>query len=109
MKATLALTLSILPMSIFAQGSLTPPGAPAPTMKSLDQIEARTPIAGGTSAVTIGSGSYYLTGNLTISSTSTNGVTVSASNVTIDLNGFTLTGPSSGTGAGIYLTGGVSN
>ena len=27
-----------------AQGSLTPPGAPAPSMKSLDQIEARTPI-----------------------------------------------------------------
>ena len=29
-------------MSIFAQGSLTPPGAPAPTMKTLDQVEART-------------------------------------------------------------------
>ncbi len=28
----------------FAQGSLTPPAAPTPTMKSLDQIEARMPI-----------------------------------------------------------------
>jgi len=31
--------------SAFAQGPLTPPGTPAPTMKSLDQIEPRTPIA----------------------------------------------------------------
>ena len=26
----------------FGQGALAPPGAPAPTMKSLDQVEART-------------------------------------------------------------------
>jgi hypothetical protein len=96
-------------ISIFAQGPLTPPGAPAPMMKTLDQVEARTPLAGGTSPVTIGSGSYYLTGSLNISSTSANGITVSGSNVTLDLNGFTLTGPSSGTGAGVYLTGGISN
>jgi hypothetical protein len=94
---------------IFGQGSLAPSGAPAPTMKTLDQVEARTPLAGGTSPLTIGSGSYYLTGNLNISSTSANGITVSGSHVTIDLNGFTLAGPSSGTGAGIYLLGGVSN
>jgi hypothetical protein len=29
----------------FAQGSLTPPAAPTPTMKTLDQIERRTPIS----------------------------------------------------------------
>jgi hypothetical protein len=28
------------------QGALTPPGAPAPTMKSLAQIEPRTPVDG---------------------------------------------------------------
>src|SRR5258705_13544827 len=28
--------------STFAQGSLTPPGAPAPTMKTLDEVEPRT-------------------------------------------------------------------
>ena len=95
-------------ISTFAQGSLTPPGAPAPTMKTLDQIEARTPIPGGTAPFTISQpGSYYLTGNLSISS-STNGITVTASNVTIDLNGFDLAG--SGTsGAGVYINGGVSN
>jgi len=49
-----------------AQGSLTPPGAPAPTMKTLDQIEARTPITNTTNLVTISQpGSYYLTHNLT--------------------------------------------
>jgi len=92
---------------ILAQGPLTPPGAPAPAMKTLDQVEARTPLAGGTSPVSIGSGSYYLTGNLTVS-TGANGITVTASNVTIDLNGFTLTGPTS-VATGIYLNGGVSN
>jgi len=36
-----AVILALCPTG-FAQGSLTPPGAPAPTMKSLDQIEPRT-------------------------------------------------------------------
>ena len=31
--------------TVFAQGSLTPPGAPAPTMKTLAQIEPRMPIS----------------------------------------------------------------
>jgi hypothetical protein len=30
--------------SAFPQGSLTPPGTPAPTMKTLEQIEPRTPV-----------------------------------------------------------------
>jgi len=76
--------------SAIAQGNLTPPGAPVPMMKTLQQIEPRTPISSLPLVIT-NSGSYYLTGNLTGIS-GTNGVTVRANNVTIDLNGFTLSG-----------------
>jgi hypothetical protein len=74
----------------FAQGSLTPPGAPAPTMRTLLQIEPRTPISVLPYNITI-AGSYFLTTNLTGIS-GTNGITIGCSNVTIDLRGFTLSG-----------------
>jgi hypothetical protein len=61
-------------MNLHAQGSLTPPpGAPAPVMKSLDQVEARTPVVAGQPEVAINGsgtitisqpGSYYLTKNI---------------------------------------------
>lgn len=84
-----AILLTLSAGWLFGQGSLTPPGAPAPSMKSLDQIESRTPVAGGTTAVTISaSGSYYLTGNLTVDSG--DAITITAANVTLDLRGFTI-------------------
>ena len=86
----------------FAQGSLAPPGAPAPTMKSLDQIEPRTPISSAPFTISV-SGSYYLTTNVTVSSG--NAITVSANNVTLDLSGFTISStenPAAG-GSGILL------
>ncbi len=107
--ATLALALSTLNpqlTTVFAQGSLTPPGAPAPTMKTLDQVEARTAITNRTTAVTISEpGSYYLTANVTVDSG--NAITIAASGVTLDLNGFTIssTAPSA-SGYGILLSGG---
>jgi hypothetical protein len=48
------------------------------------------------------SGSYRLTGNLTLDNTS-NGISVTASDVMIDLNGFTITGPVTCSGGGSSL------
>jgi len=99
---TLSLTLFLSSIgSILGQGSLTPPGAPAPTMKSLSQIEARTPIPTAPFTV-LQSGSYYLTTNIVVSSG--DAVTISANNVTLDLNGFSIssTAPSAA-GMGINL------
>src|SRR5208282_3674210 len=83
----------------FAQGSLTPPGAPAPTMITLSQIEPRTPISSAPFTIT-NPGSYYLTTNVTVSSG--NGIIIAASDVTLDLGGFTIfsTDPAN-TGQGI--------
>jgi hypothetical protein len=86
---TLVVLLSGLlnPALVRAQGSLTPPGAPAPTMKSLAQIEPRTPISSAPFTINA-SGSYYLTTNLT--TTVSNAIVITANGVTLDLSGFTL-------------------
>jgi len=112
----------------FGQGTLTPPaGTPAPTMKTLDEIdqsvsnvtatvkiaEPRTPLIDGSPGVTVfssgtiqitQSGSYYLTENLTVSSSS--GIQISASGVTLDLNGFTIRSTSAtASSSGIWIRG----
>ena len=73
-----------------AQGALTPPGAPAPTMKTLAQIEPRTPLAALPVTLT-NAGSYYLTTNL-VGVPGQNGITINADPVTLDLGGFALLG-----------------
>src|SRR6267142_7145346 len=86
--------------TLFAQGALTPPGAPAPTMKTLAQIEPRTPISAP--LVITQPGSYYLTTNLSV--TSGDAIIINTNQVTLDLNGFTIssTAPSV-SGYGIAL------
>jgi hypothetical protein len=114
MKASALVPFTILALAAaaFAQGPLTPPpGAPAPLMKSLDQIEARTPLVAGQPGVSIdanggitisASGSYYLTGNRTVSTG--NGILINSSGVSVDLNGFSLTSTSpTNSGVGIAI------
>ena len=73
----------------WAQGSLTPPGAPAATMKTLQQVEPRIPITNVPVVIT-SPGSYYFTGNLSFSGPVAKGVQVLANDVTLDLMGFSL-------------------
>lgn len=92
------LCLLLLRPSLSAQGSLTPPGGPAPTQRSLDQVEPRIPInATNTPSNGVGQfvisqpGSYVLTGNL-VGVSGMVGLQIASSDVTVDLRGFTLIG-----------------
>jgi hypothetical protein len=107
--ATLLLlsTLNPQPSTVFAQGSLTPPGAPAPTMKTLAQIEPRTPISTASFTISV-PGSYYLTTNLTVSTG--DAITIATSGVTLDLTGYTISSTAPGaTGSGILLMNSLSD
>ncbi len=90
-------------------GDLDPPPGPiAPTMKTLDQVEARTPVQalpGDGSALHVISepGSYYLTAAIA-GEAGRDGIRIAASDVNLDLNGFTLRGVA-GSGNGIRVEG----
>lgn len=83
-----ALLMGIPARTAHAQGSLTPPGAPGPTMKTLAQVEPRIPVD-PTALVLSQPGSYYLTTNLAAA------VSIQTNNITLDLMGFAIA-PASG-------------
>jgi parallel beta-helix repeat protein len=114
--AALALLLTIYSQvsTASAQGSLTPAGGPAPIMKTLDQVEPRTPVdsthAPGTpfaEFVIAQPGSYYFASNI-VGVTGKDGIQIAVGNVTLDLNGFYLLGGSNSNNgisvAGSFIT-----
>ena len=102
-KSVILIGLMAFPL-LAAAGDLEPPAPPASTMKTLDQVEARIPIPGSTSAtdtyIIASSGSYYLTANRV---SAYSGIVIDAHNVTIDLNGYTLYGKGIPNTNGIYM------
>ncbi len=100
---------SQLSTSSFAQGPLTPPGPPAPAMKSLDQIAStgievnstNTPGDVAYAFIIAAPGSYYLSRNIAATG---NGIRINSSGVSLDLNGFIISSPGTNQGAtGIAL------
>ena len=103
-----------LALTLFGQGSLTPPGAPSPTLKTLQQIEPRTDLQAPTLPPGVSTdanyhfiidqpGSYYLSANLGV--TKTNGIRINAEGVTLDLNGYQISRASGSGGDAIDIAG----
>ena len=116
----LALMIVGLASYFAAAGPLDPPSGPIESSyKTLDEVEARRPVndvfappSANARHVISSNGSYYLTGDLTLSGDIA-GIAVAAPHVTIDLNGYTITAstllgsPTNGVEVASTLTGGV--
>ena len=110
-----AVLLLFFTRGLFAQGPLTPPAAPTPTMKTLDQVQPRTPVDstntpgdGNNSFIISQPGSYYLAGNIG-GVTGKHGISIQSDDVTLDLNGFILGTTGSTTHNGIEIPNVQSN
>ncbi len=83
-------------------------GAPVSTMRTLAEVEPRTPILSLPITITT-PGSYYLTGNLTGTTVNGDGIIIDTNEVSIDLNGYTLDGSTEANDDGIYVLGNQQN
>lgn len=98
--------------------------APALGQTAINQTKATNGLGGcdapGFPITICKSGSYKLTGNLTVSNADTTAIQITASNVTLDLDGFAILGPTAcsgdppscsptGIGLGIHATATTSN
>lgn len=102
--------------ALLTAGPLNPPGGPvSSTYRTLAEVEPRIPISAATTPGDATStfrivqpGSYYLTGNVAGESGKV-GIRVTANDVTIDLNGFTLTGVTGSIDGIALISGSVRN
>lgn len=116
LQTSILTTCILLTASTAQAGPLDPPPGPIEsTMKTLTEVEPRTvinstntPGDSNSAFVITQPGSYYLTQNYTILGFPANvhGIKIAADNVTIDLNGYTLSG-SSGALDGIRCESGI--
>lgn len=99
------LAVTLFPQVLLGQGTFPPTTAPtAPIMKTLGQIEPRDPVQALAVAppYTISqSGSYYLTGNISVASG--NAIVINADHVTLDLNGYAITSTAGGAGVAVSI------
>lgn len=112
----------VLPALGFAQGALAPSGPPAPTMRTLGELDASLTelvkkgeariavdlLPGDATALHVITqpGSYFLRSNLVSYSATQSAIRVTADGVTLDLNGFAVRGSGAGsTVAGIDASG----
>lgn len=114
MRTTITTTAALLALvGLASAGPLNPPaGAVTSTAKPLSEVEPRTAVNDANTPGDIGSvfkitqsGSYYLTGNITVPNAK-NGIQILASDVTLDLNGFTINGQA-GSAHGVWVGGGL--
>jgi Periplasmic copper-binding protein (NosD) len=109
------LSLALTPWAL-AQGPLAPGAPPAPSMKSLDQIDARVATAGeripvnattcpgdGSAVYVVAQrGSYFLSGDV-VGVSGKNGVHITSPEVTLDLNGYQIDGAAAPGQIGILI------